>query len=73
MEIGYGTGHSLVALAKAVGESSMVRRVLKPGGRFGTVSMATTPPGQTDSLLERTYKWMHEHFPHIVDCQPIDV
>ncbi|HRX82910.1 MAG TPA: methyltransferase domain-containing protein, partial [Pirellulaceae bacterium] len=50
-----------------------VRRVLKPGGRFGTVSMSTTPAGQTDSLLERTYKWMHEHFPHIVDCQPIDV
>ncbi len=50
-----------------------VRRVLKPGGRFGTVSMATTPSGQKDSLLEKTYKWMHEHFPHIVDCQPIDV
>ena len=140
LEIGYGTGHSLVAVAKAVGDEGSVygvdisdgmydvarrrveaaglasrvqlkvastpplpyedrifdavtmsftlelfpldtipelladvRRVLKPNGRFGTVSMAATAPGQEDSLLERTYKWMHEHFPHIVDCQPIDV
>jgi demethylmenaquinone methyltransferase/2-methoxy-6-polyprenyl-1,4-benzoquinol methylase len=50
-----------------------VRRVLKPGGRFGTVSMTTTPRGQDDSFLEKTYKWMHAHFPHIVDCQPIEV
>ena len=140
LEIGYGTGHSLVELAKAAGETghvcgvdisdgmyevarqrlvaagfeqrvelkvagvpplpyedyvfdvvtmsftlelfpletipvllAEVRRVLKPGGRFGTVSMSTTPAGRKDSLLERTYKWMHQRFPHIVDCQPIDV
>ena len=23
--------------------------------------------------MQETYVWMHEHFPHIVDCQPIDV
>ena len=51
---------------------SEVRRVLRAGGRFATVSMATVGPGEHDSLLERTYKWMHRHFPHIVDCQPID-
>ena len=34
-------------------------------------SMATTKPGESDSALETTYKWMHQHFPHIVDCQPI--
>ncbi len=48
-----------------------IRRVLKPGGRMGTVSMALSKPGEQDSALEKTYKWMHQHFPHIVDCQPI--
>jgi len=138
LEIGYGTGHSLVALAGAVGVSGHVdgidisegmrsvatkriadaglgdrvqlqvgevpplpydserfdavslsftlelfplevipkvlaeiRRVLKDGGRVGVVSMATVKPGAHDSSLEITYKWMHRHFPHIVDCQPI--
>lgn len=139
LEIGYGTGHSLVTLAEAVGATGRVegvdisegmceqatqrvtkagcgdrvalkvavapplpyedgtfdvvsmsftlelfpletipdvlaevKRVLKPGGRVGVVSMATTEEGEDDSVLERTYKWMHQHFPHIVDCQPID-
>ncbi len=47
------------------------RRVLKPDGRLGVVSMATVESGQHESVLERTYVWMHTHFPHIVDCQPI--
>tara|TARA_R110002073_G_scaffold7245_2_gene41334 strand:+ start:423 stop:1067 length:645 start_codon:yes stop_codon:yes gene_type:complete len=47
------------------------RRVLKPGGRLGVVSMATVSDGQSESVVERTYVWMHTHFPHIVDCQPI--
>lgn len=138
LEIGYGTGHSLVQLAKSVGPTGRVtgidissgmravaqkrvaeagvdqvvefqvgavpplpmasglfdavamsftlelfpldtipivlsecRRVLKPEGRLGVVSMATVAEGQDPSLLERTYVWMHRHFPHIVDCQPI--
>ncbi len=29
-------------------------------------------PDRTDSLLERGYGWTHHHFPHIIDCQPID-
>ncbi len=49
-----------------------VRRVLRPGGRLGVVSMATVRDGQKASALEKTYIWMHQHFPHIVDCQPID-
>ncbi|MEZ6062122.1 MAG: methyltransferase domain-containing protein [Planctomycetaceae bacterium] len=49
------------------------RRVLKPGGRLGVVSMASVKSGDEESLLERTYVWMHTHFPHIVDCQPIPV
>ena len=47
------------------------RKLLKPGGRLGVVSMATVPEDDKESMLEKTYKWMHTHFPHIVDCQPI--
>lgn len=47
------------------------RRVLKPSGRLGVVSMATVDEGERASMLEKTYVWMHSHFPHIVDCQPI--
>lgn len=139
LEIGYGTGHSIVALAKAVGATGRVdgvdisegmrsvasrrvkeegldewvslrvgeapplpyddaqfevvtmsftlelfplevipevlaeiRRVLVDTGRVGVVSMATVLANDRESALERTYKWMHMHFPHIVDCQPID-
>jgi demethylmenaquinone methyltransferase/2-methoxy-6-polyprenyl-1,4-benzoquinol methylase len=50
-----------------------VRRVLRVGGRLGVVSMATVPEGEDASALEKTYVWMHRHFPHIVDCRPIDV
>ena len=50
-----------------------IRRVLRTGGRFGAVSMATVMEGEKASALEKTYVWMHRHFPHIVDCQPIDV
>jgi demethylmenaquinone methyltransferase/2-methoxy-6-polyprenyl-1,4-benzoquinol methylase len=49
-----------------------VKRVLKPGGRLAVVSMATVKPGDTPSVLERVYVWMHRNFPHIVDCRPID-
>jgi demethylmenaquinone methyltransferase/2-methoxy-6-polyprenyl-1,4-benzoquinol methylase len=49
-----------------------VKRVLKPGGRIGVVSMATVLPGHHTSFLERVYVWMHRHFPHFVDCRPID-
>jgi ubiquinone/menaquinone biosynthesis C-methylase UbiE len=49
-----------------------IRRVLKPGGRMGTVSMAKVAPGEKTSTLEWTYQWSHRNFPHIVDCQPID-
>ncbi|HEX4606997.1 MAG TPA: methyltransferase domain-containing protein [Urbifossiella sp.] len=48
------------------------RRVLKPGGRIGVVSMATVRAGDRASALEHAYVWMHRHFPHLVDCRPID-
>lgn len=50
-----------------------VRRVLKPGGRCGVVSMAKPSDPSHESLLEKGYVWMHQHFPHVVDCRPLDV
>lgn len=55
------------------GTLAEVRRVLKPGGRFGVVSMSVPSEGERSSMLEHIYVWMHRHFPHIVDCRPIDV
>jgi demethylmenaquinone methyltransferase/2-methoxy-6-polyprenyl-1,4-benzoquinol methylase len=49
-----------------------VRRVLRHPGRIGIVSMAKVKPGDKASFLENTYIWCHRHFPHIVDCRPID-
>ncbi|MFO0841719.1 MAG: methyltransferase domain-containing protein [Gemmataceae bacterium] len=49
------------------------QRVLRPGGRIGGVSMATVKAGHSASTLEKAYVWMHRHFPHLVDCQPIDL
>ena len=60
----------LDAIPAVLAEAS---RVLKSDGRVGLVAMATVQPGDTPSGLEKTYVWMHQHFPHIVDCQPIDV
>jgi len=51
---------------------AQMRRVLKKGGRVSVVSMAKVKQGQHASLVEKTYIWMHRHFPHIVDCRPID-
>ncbi len=46
------------------------RRVLRAGGRLAIVSLAEKDrPGFVTEL----YKWLHEHFPHLVDCRPIDV
>lgn len=50
-----------------------IKRVLKPGGRLSVVAMAKPKAGEHVSILEKTYVWMHRHFPHIVDCHPIDV
>jgi len=50
-----------------------VHRVLEPGGRVGIVSMAKVLKSEHPSILEDIYVWMHRHFPHIVDCRPIDV
>ncbi len=47
-----------------------VSRVLRSGGRLGVVALAEKDrPG----FVTEIYKWLHEHFPHLVDCRPIDV
>jgi ubiquinone/menaquinone biosynthesis C-methylase UbiE len=50
-----------------------VRRTLRAGGRLSVVSMTLGTEEQRHGLPERLYVWAHRHFPHIVDCQPIDV
>jgi len=49
-----------------------VRRTLRSGGRAGIVSMTLGTPAQQHAPAERIYTWMHRHFPHFVDCRPID-
>ncbi len=63
----------LFPLEEIPGVLAECERVLRPGGRIEVVSMATVKEGQNISTLEKAYVWMHRHFPHIVDCQPIDV
>ncbi len=137
LEIGYGTGHALEALARRVGDSGKVlglevssgmqreaekrlrsaglmdrvnllrgdgralpvgtasldavflsfalelfegeslnrlldecRRVLKSGGKMGVVSLSD---GTGETLAVRIYEWLHEKFPHFIDCRPIHV
>lgn len=48
-------------------------RVTKPGGRCVVVAMAKPRTEKEDTSLEKVYVWMHRHFPHIVDCHPIEV
>ncbi len=51
---------------------SEIRRVLTGSGRIVVVSMARVRSGEHESFIEKTYRWMHRHFPHIVDCRPIN-
>jgi demethylmenaquinone methyltransferase/2-methoxy-6-polyprenyl-1,4-benzoquinol methylase len=50
-----------------------VRRTLRKRGRFVAVSMSLGTEDQRRRMPERIYSWLHRHFPHIVDCRPIDV
>ena len=47
-----------------------VKRVLRPAGRFGVVSMSKED-GQFTLL--RIYEWAHKKWPEYVDCRPIYV
>ena len=47
-----------------------VKRVLKPRGRLGVVSMSNE---NGESMLLKLYKWAHQEIPKYVDCRPIYV
>ncbi len=47
-----------------------VRRVLRPAGRLGVVSISREDGG---SRLLRLYEWIHQKWPKYVDCRPIYV
>jgi len=49
-----------------------IRRVLRPWGRIGVVCLSSGGSGHW-RVARRTYLWFHRHFPHVVDCRPIDV
>lgn len=46
-----------------------LKRVLRGSARLGLVSMAEP---DTRNLEVELYRWLHRHFPHIIDCRPID-
>ncbi|MCP3964615.1 MAG: methyltransferase domain-containing protein [bacterium] len=48
---------------------SEAKRVLRAGGKLGIVALAEKHP---PNLMSEIYVWLHEHFPHLVDCRPID-
>ena len=47
-----------------------IKRVLKPKGRLGVVSMSKEG---WESWLLKAYEWIHKNFPVIADCRPIYV
>ncbi len=49
---------------------SEVKRVLKPNGRVGVISMSK---GDGTSQLLILYEWLHKKLPQYVDCRPIFV
>ncbi|MFC1870987.1 class I SAM-dependent methyltransferase [Chloroflexota bacterium] len=52
-------------ISEVLGE---VRRVLKPSGRLGVVSLSKT---NVDSPPVRIYEWIHSKWPQYVDYRPI--
>ncbi len=48
-----------------------IKRVLKPAGRLGVISMPKE--GHEDSRVLRFYEWLHRTFPKYASCRPIYV
>ena len=55
-------------IPRALGE---IKRVLKPGGRLGVISMPKE--GHEDMMILRFYEWIHRMFPRYASCRPIYV
>jgi ubiquinone/menaquinone biosynthesis C-methylase UbiE len=47
-----------------------IRRVLRPQGRVTIVCLTDIPES---GLVAVAYAWLHRHFPHLIDCRPINV
>jgi ubiquinone/menaquinone biosynthesis C-methylase UbiE len=47
-----------------------VQRLLRPGGRVRVVALAKE--SATNAVVD-LYEWLHHHWPHVIDCTPIDV
>jgi ubiquinone/menaquinone biosynthesis C-methylase UbiE len=45
-----------------------IRRVLRPNGRVGVISMSKAGK---DTPLLRSYEWLHQKLPQFIDCRPI--
>ena len=48
-----------------------IKRVLKPGGRFGVASLSKE--GKESFWFTRFYEWMHRKFPKYASCRPLYV
>jgi len=48
----------------------VLRRVLRPAGRLGIVSMSKE---DGESALLKLYEWAHQKWPKYLDCKPIYV
>ncbi len=49
---------------------SEIKRVLRPGGRLAIVCLTVAAEPRP---VATAYTWLHRHFPHWIDCRPIDV
>lgn len=49
---------------------SEIKRVLKPNGRLGVVSLSREDGVST---MVRVYEWLHQRLPQYIDCRPIYV
>jgi demethylmenaquinone methyltransferase/2-methoxy-6-polyprenyl-1,4-benzoquinol methylase len=47
-----------------------IKRVLKPDGRLGVISLSKD---NGRSLFLRLYEWAHKKYPKYIDCRPIFV